>query len=573
MIKVNILDLNDNVPEFKPLNYKAKIRSRFPVNTINVVTVFAEDPDSDLAGRVTFALEQDANGQFGIKAETGDIFLARPLAGPEKSFHLVVSAKDGQGLEASRQAKVHIVVDDDDITFDMPQFKFKVSENVSPYSSIGQLKAQIFSSSFEMEVIDSNVEGSISIDSSDGLLRTESRLDFETHPLIVLNIELNDAITSVQSYCQVIIEVEDVNDNAPEFGSSSAVASIKEDFVPGDVVYHSKASDADKGANGQVTYRLVQNDEDAFAIESDTGNLILRQTLDFERKSDYEVVIEASDMGIPKLTSSLKLHINVHDVNDNIPIFEKSLYQVDLSETHQVNSPIATVTATDKDSGRNGRISFSISDNPYIAILKNSGVLVLKQPLDREFSQSLELQLTASDLGIPPLSSSATLKLSISDKNDNSPVFDQRSYSFRVQENEPKGTVVGQVNAIDNDEGVNGEVRYSFKTDVSGFEIASTTGVIVTTQPHDRETTQVYEVRVEATDQGQPRRSAEAVVKIQVLDVNDNAPVLLEPAERLFYVPDGAPAGTVVGRLIAEDPDKPEAVVVFEATGNFENRQ
>ena len=320
----------------------------------------------------------------------------------------------------------------------------------------------------------------VSVDPRSGVLRTEARLDHESNPTVLLNVKMHDSSTGLESYCQIVLEIKDQNDNAPEFGHPVSMATVPEDFHVGDVIYVVKAQDADSGPNGQVSYRLLQNPGSLFRLDGVTGEVFLEQPLDYEGSREHVVTVEAADKGYPTLKSVLKLHVFVHDINDNSPEFDRAEFEFHLQESHSTNTPIATVKAADADGGRNGKVTYAVSDNPYVSVLQNSGVLVLKRPLDREARRSLEVTVTAADHGVPPRSSSASVRLTVSDQNDNSPRFERERYSFSTVENLPHGTFVGAVAAVDDDDGDNGRVEYDFKIPVDSFVIDRASGRIST---------------------------------------------------------------------------------------------
>ena len=350
MVKVEVTDANDNLPEFVPSDYAATVDEGFSVGAA-VVTVAAADPDSGAAGTVEFSLADDANGLFEIEAATGKIALSRSIPrGHESSYVLRVDAADGLGLRALVQARVEVFVSDAS-AFERPQFEFRVDEDVSPYSSVGKIRTRRSVNGFgdvRFTVYGSNAGSSVGVDPRTGELRTEARLDHETTPLIVLNV-LAESDGGDETFCQVLIRVNDVNDNAPEFGTSEALAFVKEDSAPGETVYSAAARDRDAGDNGRVGYGLRSDDSGGiFRVEAETGNVVLVRPLDFETRQEYELVIEASDGGSPPLKSELKLHISANDVNDNRPVFEDKLYTFNLAETLAINIPIDSVKAIDR---------------------------------------------------------------------------------------------------------------------------------------------------------------------------------------------------------------------------------
>ena len=222
------------------------------------------------------------------------------------------------------------------------QYEFNVKEDVSPYSEIGRIPLP--SSNNVIRITESSYSGYFSIDSNTGIIRTEARLDYETHPEVLLNIQIEAAGHSVTFNAQVIIHLDDVNDNAPEFASRVAIASVTEDFPARKVIYMCKATDADSGPDGRVTYNLKQNSNDLFFVDRQSGAVwLLNGGLDYEISREHYLVIEAEDHGRPKLKTTMKLIVHVHDINDNAPVFDKPSYTVSMSESVTVGSSIATI--------------------------------------------------------------------------------------------------------------------------------------------------------------------------------------------------------------------------------------
>ena len=222
------------------------------------------------------------------------------------------------------------------------QYKFNVKEDVSPYSEIGRIPLP--STDYLIEITQSSYTGYFSIDSKTGVIRTEARLDYENHPEVLLNIRILAPRSTEIFSAQVVIHLEDVNDNAPEFPSRVAIASVPEDLPARKVIYICKATDADSGPDGRISYSLRQNSDDLFFIDSESGAVWLtNKGLDYESSKEHYLVIEAEDHGQPKLKTTMKLIIHVHDVNDNSPIFDKPSYTVAMSESVTLGTSIATI--------------------------------------------------------------------------------------------------------------------------------------------------------------------------------------------------------------------------------------
>ncbi len=474
LVNVEIIDINDNAPEFAPNVYMAKINRDTPLN-MPILTIKAIDKDEDLKGKLSYTVVSgNEDNTFILGANSGVLYLSQK---PQfNSYRIRVAATDKEGQKSSNEANVIVQVQDKPTMFDKYQFDFTVPEDISPYSEIGSIQSQPAQSSLQFQLLEQSVQGYFSLDSSTGAIRSEARLDHETHPQVVLNIQ---ATTSDQDiyFIQAIVNIQDVNDNAPEFPYPQISTTIPEDFPSSGIFYTSLATDADSGSNGQISYRILPGtDSSKFKIDRISGEIRLMEPVDFETQTSLHISIEAEDQGQPALRNSMKLDILVQDVNDNAPTFDKDLYTVSLSETHIIGTPLMTIHAEDKDSFKNARITYSISSNAFLDILPNSGVLLLKSAIQKETNPSLGLTVTATDSGLPPRKTSVPVKILVSDKNDFSPSFQRPKYTFNTLENLPRGTVVGSVIANDNDDGLNGNVEYRFRTPNSKFSIESSSG-------------------------------------------------------------------------------------------------
>ena len=595
LIAINVIDVNDNSPIFLPTEYSAKISwnsqtnnwanyIESPILSVRATDADENGPNSDITYHIA-----DGNDEqlFSLDEKSGALHLdkrspSQQLSSLPKWYSLVVQARDGAGRTSESHARIDIqIVSMEEATNFSTlkfQYEFNVKEDVSPYSEIGSIPLP--SPDYSTTITQSSYSGFFSIDPRTGIIRTEARLDFETHPEVILNIRIQTARGDERFDSQLVIHLEDVNDNAPEFPSRVAIASIPEDFPARKVIYMCKATDADSGPDGRITYNLKQNSNDLFYVDRQSGAVWLTNGgLDFEVSKEHYLVIEAEDHGRPKLKATMKLIVHIHDVNDNSPMFDKPSYTVAMSESVTVGSSIATIRASDKDDGRNGRITYSLrsSDDSrihqsYIKVFPNSGTLVLNRPLDRNVRESIELYVIAKDHGNPPLQAETRVVVLVADRNDQSPVFhNPDGYKFKIQENLPPGLQVGNILATDDDFGPNGEVEYRLRTPgVTSFLVENDSGKIVTLKSLDRESDgDEHEFVVEALDRGQPRRSTQTVVKILVEDVNDESPKLVQPANRMLYVNvNNAGIGTVIGRIVAEDQDLNDRVTYQLSSNN-----
>ncbi|KAJ3658411.1 hypothetical protein Zmor_010149 [Zophobas morio] len=577
MVKIQVTDVNDNRPTFYPRVYNVSLREGGASSsaTTPVVVVATTDPDSGRYGTVTYKIVagNDA-GLFRIDKNTGEIFVSRPnlLSTRSQPYHrLNISATDGGNLKSLTDAEVFISVIDSaqrPPIFEHPRYTYSVKEDVKKDTVVGNVKATVRDSgdykNVRYSIYSGDPEGFFRIDSSTGVIKTAAPLDHETRSNVLLNIQATNGDPPVYGHTQVNIEIQDVNDNAPEFESNVVRISVPENVDTGIALYAAHARDKDSGANGVVRYKIVNNGATGglFNVDPKLGHLTLTRHLDYETTQRHSLIITATDTGIPPLSANLTVLVEVQDVNDNPPVFERNEYSKTVEESRAVNSQVLQVTAVDLDTGNNARLTYRLltgnNTGEVFGIFPNSGWLYLKGSLDRESRDRYELTVSATDNGTPSQSATARVVILVSDTNDNDPRFVKDMYEFNVEENQRRGSVVGMIAATDEDIGDNAVIRYNLIPGNTSFQINPSSGEITTKQPLDREQKEIYDLVAEARDQGSPSRSSRVALKIHVLDVNDNAPEIIDPQEDVVSVREEQPAGTEVVRVRAVDPDNGE---------------
>ncbi|XP_056635801.1 protein dachsous [Diorhabda sublineata] len=578
MVKIQITDVNDNHPIFYPSEYNVSLgeNGSSSSTTIPVVIVAATDSDSGKFGTITYKIVSGNDaGVFRIEKSTGEIFINRPtlLSARGQPYHrLNISAVDGGNLKSLKDAEVYISVIDSTQRppiFEHPRYIYTVSENVWKNTVIGTVKATVFNnvgrSNVRYSIYSGDPDGLFSIDSLTGVIATASNLDHETKSSVLLNVQATSGEPPVYGHTQVNIEIEDVNDNAPEFDSSIVRISVPENVEIGSPLYSAHAKDKDSGSNGIVNYKIINNPYSGlFKVDTKNGDLTITRRLDYETSQRHSLVITATDNGAPSLSSNLTVLVEVQDVNDNAPVFERNEYSLSILESLAINTQILQLTAIDADSGNNARITYRLitsnsshdTDNQEIfGIFPNNGWIYLRAPLDRETKDKYVLTVAATDNGTPSETTTTKVLLEILDANDNDPVFGNDSYEFSIEENLGRGTLVGKVSATDADIGQNAAIRYSLIPSNSSFQINQISGEITTKESLDREQKQSHDIVVEARDQGVPSRSIRKTIVVTVLDVNDNAPEIVDPQEDVISVREEQPIGTEVVRIRAVDLD------------------
>ncbi|XP_049983995.1 protocadherin beta-4-like [Alexandromys fortis] len=368
----------------------------------------------------------------------------------------------------------------------------------------------------------------------------------------------------------VRILILDINDNAPEFVKTPYEVQVMESSPPESEVLTVLAQDADAGNFGRVSYGLFQASDEVqqtFSINEITGEIRLKKGLDFEKIKSYHVEIEATDGG--GLSGKGAVLIEVVDVNDNAPELTIS----SLTSSVPENAPetiISIFRVGDRDSGENGKVVCSIPETlPFIlkSTFKNFYTLVTESPLDRESRAEYNITITVSDMGTPRLTTQHIITVQVSDVNDNAPAFTQSSYTLFVHENNSPALHIGTISATDSDSGSNAHITYSLLPTqdlhlpiTSLVSINAENGQLFALRALDYEALQSFEFRVGATDQGSPALSSQALVRVQVLDANDNSPFVLYPLQNASapfteLLPRAAEPGYLVTKVVAVDRD------------------
>ncbi|XP_066480587.1 protocadherin alpha-3-like [Tiliqua scincoides] len=367
---------------------------------------------------------------------------------------------------------------------------------------------------------------------------------------------------------QLVISVLDENDNAPAFNQSLYKVQMAEDVQSGKLVIKLNATDLDEGINKDITYSFQNHVptklKNTFALDSITGEIRIREKLDFEENHQYEIQVQATDKGSNPMTGYCSVVIEVLDVNDNTPeILLKSL-SVPVPEDSPPGMVVALISVSDRDSGVNGQVSCSLHPPriPFklVSNFKNYYSLEVAEPLDRERVAEYRLVVTVQDQGAPSLSATSNLVVPIGDVNDNAPTFSQPSYTVFIKENNPPGAHIFTVSASDPDVAENSLVSYWLDEKLwqlsSYISVHSESGKVYALQPLDYEELKLLEFQVNAKDAGLPSLSGNVTVQVFVIDENDNAPavsVLSEESPVLLVLP--VKAGQVVGKIRALDSD------------------
>ncbi|XP_074460499.1 protocadherin gamma-A12-like [Larus michahellis] len=372
---------------------------------------------------------------------------------------------------------------------------------------------------------------------------------------------------------RIRVAVLDANDNAPAFSQAEYTVRVAEDVPAGSALLTVTATDADEGTNGDVKYSFHKISDRAsklFSLDSETGEISLKDDLDFEETSVHVLQVQARDAG--ELSDTAKVAITVTDVNDNAPEMTVSSALSAISEDAPPGTVVALLHVQDRDSGPNGQVTCSLDDGIPFRLEKTFEDyyrVVTAEELDREAVSEYNVTVRASDGGSPPLWSSAVLSLRVLDVNDNAPVFAEARYSARVAENNAAGALVLTVRAADADWGQNARVRYRlWEGRVRGAPLSSyvsvhaETGALYALRSFDYEEVREVGLWVRAEDGGAPSLSSNVSVRLVIVDENDNAPQVLYPPPAsgagwagVELAPRSAEPGALVAKVVAVDAD------------------
>uniref|UniRef100_A0A3B3ZHV7 Cadherin domain-containing protein n=1 Tax=Periophthalmus magnuspinnatus TaxID=409849 RepID=A0A3B3ZHV7_9GOBI len=401
-------------------------------------------------------------------------------------------------------------------------------------------------------------------------------LDREKQPTLKLVLTAMDGGKPPRTgTTNLVVNVIDVNDNAPTFEKSLYKSSVKENAPVGTVVIKLNATDPDEGVNGQVVYSVVKRGtldlSNIFQLNPETGEITVKGELDFEETPAFEVRVQAKDFGHSPRSSHTKLLIEIMDVNDNAPEITITSLMTPVKEDAEQGTIVALISISDKDGGNNGVTHCKLLGSvPFklISNYKNDYSLVVDGSLDREQTPEYNVTITALDEGSPPLSSTRVITVHVSDVNDNAPRFTAPVINVYVKENSPTGSVLCSVKALDADLDNNAKVSYTLVDSrnhrntpiTAAVNINSDTGDIVSLQTFNFEELKTFQFKVQATDSGVPPLSSNVTVNVFILDENDNSPTILAPysehgSVNSESIPYSAEAGYFVAKIRAVDAD------------------
>jgi protocadherin Fat 4 len=567
-VHIEVLDFNDNPPQFAANVLGADVPEN---NVTEFYTLFAVDEDEGSNSNVTYSLlASDDSHRFTLDSITGVLETVEPFDAENDTVVLLnVVAVDMGLIPLSSMAVVMVtIVDENDNGpyFPNTTYNVTVEENSSPGTHVLTVEALDEDRDEPNNKISyslDNLHGQLfTINVSSGVITVAKTIDREISSSFTFKVFATDGGNPPRSdSTMVTVSVSDVNDNPPVFSSDSLQLTIVEDSPPGSYVGTLVTTDADEeGNNTAVVYDVVVDYSDGrFVLDGNSGNVTATVTLNREEREMYDLVIRATDQGIPTLSTEKTVRIIVADANDHNPVFNQSEYASTIPEDTLL--PFLRVSAFDTDVGVNGDLRYSITgaDSSMFGIAPVSGDIFVAIHLDYESRiKPYSFIVVATDNGTPPRSASASILVTVTDVNDNPPLFTAASYTGSVQENFAIGTKMLQVAATDVDTGSNSEIRFSLENGYGNFAIHPESGVIYTIGHLDHETASSVTLVVVASNPFAPvPQNSTTDVTISITDINDNHPSF----DQSFYelpIKENTPMGSVLTRLTAVDGDLAE---------------
>nr|NP_724070.1 Cadherin-N, isoform F [Drosophila melanogaster]AAN10994.1 Cadherin-N, isoform F [Drosophila melanogaster] len=585
-LTIRVTDVNDNAPKFELPDYQAhNVDEDIPLGT-SILRVKAMDSDSGSNAEIEYLVSDD---HFAVDSN-GIIVNNKQLDADNNNayYEFIVTAKDKGEPPKSGVATVRVYTknkNDEEPKFSQQVYTPNVDENAGPNT----LVTTVVASDKDGDNVrfgfvgGGTSSGQFVIEDITGVIRLHNKaisLDKDKYELNVTAMDdgsccVNGDQTIHTSTAVVVVFITDVNDNKPVFKDCSTYYPKVEEGAPnGSPVIKVVATDEDKGVNGQVKYSIVQQPNQKgtkFTVDEETGEVSTNKV--FDREGDdgkfVSVTVKATDQGDPSLEGVCSFTVEITDVNDNPPLFDRQKYVENVKQDASIGTNILRVSASDEDADNNGAIVYSLTapfnpnDLEYFEIQAESGWIVLKKPLDRE---TYKLEAMAQDKGYPPLSRTVEVQIDVVDRANNPPVWDHTVYGpIYVKENMPVG---GKVVSIKASSGIEGNPTVFYRlmpgstAQTNKFHTfylqqrpdnGDTWADIKVNHPLDYESIKEYNLTIRVENNGAQQLASEATVYIMLEDVNDEIPLFTEREQETVL--EGEPIGTKVTQVNAIDKD------------------
>ncbi|NXN98032.1 PCDA2 protein, partial [Rhinopomastus cyanomelas] len=570
-VELEVTDINDNAPVFPAAQKNLSLSENSPVGSCFPLESAS---DADVGSNAQLSYTLSPSEHFGLDLQKADernpvpdLVLLKPLDRETMPEHrLLLTASDGGRPSLSGTMELVISVldaNDNAPQFNQSVYKVQLPESAAEGTVVVRVNATDPDLGSNSEVtytatsfIPASGKDVISVNPETGEIHLRGALDFEEISVFDFRIEARDRGTPpLSGHCKVVMEVVDVNDNAPEVRVTSLSVPVSEDAAVGTVVALLSVSDRDSGANGRV--RCLLWPASPFGLVSTFAgsySLVLREALDRERVSEYEVEVRAEDGGSPALRASRVVRVPVSDVNDNAPSFAQAVYTVLARENNAAGAELARLWARDPDEAGNGRVSYSLSEGGGGGAVSGGGW--------RPASSYVSFEVRAVDAGEPPLWGNATVQLFVVDENDNAPslllaaggagaggVLSGEGSSFLepgslwawASWGAPAGQVVAKIRAVDADSGYNAWLRYELlePRGKGAFRVGLYSGEVSTTRALEEADGPWQRLVIVVRDHGEPSLSVTATLSVSLVESSETVLAAADSSSGLRGVVEG----------------------------------
>lgn len=538
-VTVNVTDINDNAPVFLNNLYNATTDGKTPLGSV-ILQVSATDADEDTNALMTYDFSNIQKPMlenlFSINSSTGEISVAGPLRPGVTEF--IVEAQDSgtPSLKAQTVVRVRVVS----------------SGNTPPRVSITKLGASSDQNTVSilepggrgMFVVFATVEddegGDVACQINSDLFTMDhvankgysvvlqGAVDRETTPSYDLTVMCMDGGNPpLNTSVQITVQIEDANDNAPEFTQQRYTRTMSEGQKKDEFVVQVSAGDKDTGVNGAVRYSIDPSYSKYFTIDPESGVISAIGNLDRETTPAMRFKVYATDGGKPQeKTGSADVYIVLDDVNDNAPELKSKVFTFQTVEEQDGPTVIGNLEARDIDEGVNGQFEFfftgSLDGADGEFTVHPNGSVISSSKLDREQRVNYSFSVMVRDKGDPPKMSSGTVIVEVTDINDNSPAIlfpKSHNHSIVISTMPETGVVISRVISYDDDEGDNGSLKFTIVSgnEDSAFEISETTGEFKIAQASRLKNRKQYDVGIMVADKGVPPKVNTTSLKIEIM--------------------------------------------------------
>ena len=542
-LNVTVLNVNKGPPVFSQSNFTVYVADNQTVGSI-IFSANATDTDFGQNGVVRYSLSPQST-LFSIDPVSGGVNITAQLISQVYVFNLIATDLGTPPLLSRGTLTIVVTETNKPPVFLNAVYYIQVYENATIGTTVTQIQASDSGTGANGNVTYSILPPNpFGVDLRTGLVYLTSTLDYKTQKMYLLTVVATDAgVPPLSASASLNVTVLNVNKGPPVFSQSNFTVYVADNQTVGSIIFTANATDTDFGQNGVVHYSLSPQST-LFSIDPVSGGVNITAQL---ISQVYVFNLTATDLGTPPLSSRVNLTIVVMETNKP-PVFLNAVYYIQVYENATIGTTVTQTQASDSGTGANGNVTYSIvPPNPF-GVDPRSGLVYLTSTLDYKTQKMYLLTMVATDAGVPPLSASASLNVTVLNVNKGPPVFSQSNFTVYVADNQTVGSIIFTANATDTDFGQNGVVRYSLSPQSTLFSIDPVSGrVNITAQL----ISQVYVFNLTATDLGTPPFSSRATLTIVVTETN-KPPVFLN-AVYYIQVYENATIGTTVTQIQASD--------------------